>query len=65
MIERHRKYFKTLNRRLSFLEQRLAADPGLSFDAAEAAALRFALECIERTFGQVKPEDQPQKGNRP
>ena len=46
-----RRSLRTLDRRARHLQERVAADPSLSFDKAELAALRWAISRLLPTAG--------------
>ena len=52
--KRNRKRLETLARRHDFLADRVDANDSLTFDAAECAALHWAIRVLRKTIG-----DQP------
>ncbi len=46
MIRREKRYVEQLDRRLDHLEERAEEDPSLTWDRAEASAIRFALAVV-------------------
>ena len=46
MIRREKRHVEQLDRRLGHLEERVEDDPSLTWNRAEAAALRFALAVL-------------------
>ena len=59
------KYLQTLRRKVDFLAHRIANQPGRrgeSYDRAELAALRWALDELTEFIAETEPLDFPGHG---
>ena len=50
-IGKARRFLRALNRRANHLQERVDADPGLSYDQRELSALRWAIRELMPTAG--------------